>query len=111
MVGFVMVMPLFLMVVLALLGLAMALHARMILVDSAAEGARAGSLSGAGPELAVYRTQELIAAALPAEYANAVRARELVVEGVAVIRVEVTAPMPLPGMPGTLEVRADAPLE
>ncbi|MGO1590976.1 MAG: TadE/TadG family type IV pilus assembly protein [Ancrocorticia sp.] len=109
MVGFAMVMPLFLLVALALLGLAMTLHARMILVDSAAEGARVGAVGGTA--LAEQRTRELITAALPAEYAQDVVASESVIGGVAILRVEVTAPLPVPGMPGALEVQADAPIE
>lgn len=110
-VGFVMVLPLVLLVMLALLGLAMSLHARMILLDSAAEGARAGSLAGAGTQLAEEHTRELIVGALPSEYADDVRATEVETGGAAVIRVEVAAPLPMVGWAGTIEVAADAPIE
>lgn len=112
-VGFAMVMPLLLIVVLALIGLAMALHARMIIVDSAAEGARAGAHSSAGLKAAENRTRELITASLPSEYGQSVHARHRSVGGVVVVEVTVTSPVPILGIasPATMEVRAHASIE
>lgn len=112
-VGFVMVAPLLLLVVVALLGLAMTLYARMIVVDSVAEGARAGAHSGAGVQVAERRTRELIVASLPGEYGSAVHATHRSVGGVAVLEVVVACPVPILGLvgPATMEVRAHATIE
>lgn len=112
-VGFAMVAPLLLLVVVALIGLAMALHARMIIVDSAAEGARAGAHARAVLEVAESRTRELITASLPEEYGQRVRAQQRIIGGVPVVEVIVTSPIPILGIatPANMEVRAHASIE
>ncbi|MFT0846661.1 TadE/TadG family type IV pilus assembly protein [Actinomycetaceae bacterium L2_0104] len=112
-VGFALVAPLLLIVALALIGMAMALHARVIILDSAAEGARAGSSLNSGLEAAESRTRELIVASLPEEYGRDVRAGYRNVAGVAVVEVVVTSPVPILGVsgPATMEVRAHAAIE
>ena len=109
--GFVMVVPLLLMVALALLGLATALHVRLIILDSAAEGARLGAYTNL--DLARTRTSELISAALPHEYGENIRAAYRDVRGVSVVEVTVVSPIPILGMigPTTMEVRAHAAIE
>ncbi len=109
--GFVMVAPLLLIVMLAFLGMAMALHARMIVLDSAAEGARLGAYTSL--DVARARTSELISAALPREYGENVRAVYREVGGVPVVEVTVISPVPILGMagPATMEVRAHAAVE
>ncbi|MFT3945091.1 MAG: hypothetical protein QM705_14885 [Ancrocorticia sp.] len=109
--SFVMVAPLLLLVSLALLGLAMALHARVIVLDSAAEGARFGTHTSL--DLARSRTSELIGAALPREYGEQVSAVYRNVAGVPVVEVSVVCPIPMLGMlgPATMEVRAHAAVE
>ena len=109
--GFVMVAPLLLIVTLALLGLAMALHVRLIVLDSAAEGARLGAYTSL--DLARSRTSELISSALPREYGENIRAAYRDVGGVNVVEVTVVSPVPILGMVGlaTMEVRAHAAVE
>ncbi len=109
--GFVMVAPLLLIVALAFLGLAMALHVRVIVLDSAAEGARLGAHTDL--DLARARTGELIGAALPKEYGEQVHAAYRDVGGVSVVEVTVVSPIPILGMvgPATMEVRAHAAVE
>lgn len=109
--GFVMVVPLLLMVALALLGLATALHARLIILDSAAEGARLGAYTNL--DLARTRTSELISAALPREYGENIQAAYRDVGGVPVVEVTVVSPVPILGMigPAMMEVRAHAAVE
>ena len=106
-----MVAPLLLAVALAFLGLAMALHVRVIVLDSAAEGARFGAHTDL--DLARSRTSELIGAALPKEYGEQVKAAYRDVGGVSVVEVTVVSPIPFLGMvgPATMEVRAYAAVE
>lgn len=100
-VQFVMVGALVLAVFLALLQLALALHVRNILQDSAAEGARAGGIAGATPADAATRTRYLITLALPSSFAADVTASRGSHSGVAVIRVDVRATLPIVGLTGT----------
>lgn len=93
---------------------ALVLHVRNTLVDSAAEGARHAALLGSGHEEGVARTVELITAGLSPRYAEDVTARTTELGGVAVVRVEVCAPVPVVGLlgpAGRLEVGAHAVLE
>lgn len=91
--------------------LALALHVRATLVDCAAEGARYGALAGSSPDAGAERARELIASALAPGFADDVRAGTAVVDGLPVVRVEVTAPLPVLGLLGpggvvTVEGRA-----
>jgi len=89
----------------------MALHARLIVLDSAAEGARLGAYTSL--DLARSRTSELISSALPREYGENIRAAYRDVGGVNVVEVTVVSPVPILGMVGlaTMEVRAHAAVE
>ena len=82
------------------LQLALALHVRTTLIDCAAEGAHLAALVGNTLPDGVVRTQDLIATALAPGFAQDVTARHLVVDGVPVVEVQVTAPLPVAGLLG-----------
>ncbi len=82
------------------LQLVLVLHVRATLVDCAAEGARYGALADSSPEAGAERARELIASALAPTFADDVRAEATVVDDLPVVRVEVTAPLPLAGLLG-----------
>ncbi len=84
----------------AVLQLVLVLHVRATLVDCAAEGARYGALEGSGPQEGAQRARDLIATALAPGFADDVWATRTVVDGLPVVRVEVTAPLPLVGLLG-----------
>lgn len=84
----------------AVLQLVLVLHVRATLVDCAAEGARYAALEGGSPQDGAQRARELIASALAPGFADDVRAETTVVDGLPVVRVEVTAPLPLVGLVG-----------
>jgi len=93
------------------LQLALVQHVRSTLVDCAAEGARYGALADRSPADGAARATELIASALHPRYASDVTARRTVADGLDVVRVEVTAPLPVLGLlgpGGTLTVAGHA---
>lgn len=94
-VDFVLVGALVVLLFVALLQLALALHVRNVLIDSAAEGARYGALDGNHADDAVSRTEDLIVAALHPRFAQEVSAA--LVHGPAgdILTVTVRAPLPL----------------
>jgi hypothetical protein len=95
----------------AVLQLTIVQHVRNTLVDSAAEGARYGALAGHDPSDGAERSRDLIAQSLSPAYAQGVSAGRTTLDGVAVIEVEVEAPLPLVGLVGpvgTLTVRGHA---
>ncbi|MBX9243566.1 pilus assembly protein [Actinotalea ferrariae] len=79
------------------LQLTLALHVRSTLVDCAAEGARYGALADRGPADAERRTRELITMTLAPRFADDVVAEATTVEGLPVVRVQVTAALPVLG--------------
>lgn len=79
----------------ALIQLALALHVRNILIDSAAEGARFGAIDGNEASDAAERTHALITASLNDRFASDIGAVRASVEGVEMIEVTVSAPLPL----------------
>lgn len=98
----------------AVLQLTLALHVRNTLVDCAAQGARYAAAAGRAPSDGVERTSALAAASLSAAYAGEVAAERTVVDGLDVIEVTVTAPLPVLGLlgpGGALTVRAHALVE
>ena len=99
-VDFVLVGALTTMVFAAVLQLVLVLHVRATLIDCAAEGARYGALADSSPEAGAARTRELITSALAADFADDVHAEATVVDDLPVLRVEVTAPLPLVGLLG-----------
>jgi hypothetical protein len=99
---------------LAVLQLALALHVRTTVLDSAAEGARFAALADRDLEAGAQRTDELITAALGGDYGRDIRVGTTRWGGVDVAVVTVTVPLPLLGLIGVddgLEVSGHAPLE
>lgn len=108
-VGFIGTVGLFLLLVYTIMSLALTWYVREILIDSAMEGARAGSLDGAGTPVAIQRTTDLITSTLPDPYAANVSARATA----GALVVTVTSPAPLVGFLGNdlIEVQAHVPVE
>lgn len=79
---------------------ALAVHVRALAIDAAAEGARVAARADRGPADGVARTRELLAASLNGSYARDVTARETTLDGLPVIEVEVTTPLPVVGLLG-----------
>lgn len=79
------------------LQLTLALHVRATLIDCAAEGARYGALADRTPDDGAARARELIAVSLAPGVAQDVVAEATTVDGVPVVRVEVTAALPVLG--------------
>lgn len=99
---------------LAVVQLALALHVRNTLLDAAAEGARYAALAGSSPGAGIARTQDLISAAISADYAGGVSASSTSVGGVSAIQMTVRATLPVVGLLGperALEVSGHAAVE
>ncbi|WP_182113447.1 MULTISPECIES: TadE/TadG family type IV pilus assembly protein [unclassified Actinotalea] len=79
------------------LQLTLALHVRATLIDCAAEGARYGALADRTPEDGARRTRELVALSLAPGVAQDVVAEATTVDGLPVVRVEVSAALPVLG--------------
>lgn len=99
-VEFALVTPLLLLVALAVLQVTLALHVRSTLTAAAAEGARAGALAGSGLGVAESRTRDVLVDALGGDAAQEVTASRVRLNGVEVVRVRVTARLPLLGTLG-----------
>lgn len=99
-VDFVLVGGLVTVLLVAVLQLGLALHVRTVLTDAAAEGARLAARADRGPADGVHRTQELISGALAEGYAQDVDAQYLTRDGLATVRVTVSAPLPVIGLIG-----------
>ena len=99
-VEFALVTPLLLRVALAVLQVTLARPVRSTLTAAAAEGARAGALAGSGLGVAEARTRDVLADALGGDAAQDVRAARTRIDGVDVVRVQVTARLPLLGTLG-----------
>lgn len=99
-VEFALVTPLLLLVALAVLQVTLALHVRSTLTAAAAEGARAGALAGSGLAVAESRTRQVLADALGGDSAEDIVASRTRLDGVEVVRVRVTARLPLLGTLG-----------
>lgn len=80
--------------------LAFALHVRNTLIDCAGEGARHAALQGTSLQDGVNHTKQLIEAALPSSYSRDVAAFITEHEGIAVVEVQIRAPLPLTGFVG-----------
>ncbi len=94
----------------SVLQLGFALHVRATLIDCAAEGARYGAMADREPVDGAARAADLITMSLASAYAQDVTATRAVLDGLPVIEVEVTAPLPMLGLvgPTTLTVRGHA---
>jgi len=113
-VEFVLVSVLVVTIVVALVQLVLGLHVRNTLVDAASEGARHAALVGAGPAEGVARTRELVSVSLSPRYARDVVASQVERGGAMLVRVEVSAPLPVLGLigpSGVLNVSGHAVLE
>lgn len=113
-VEFVLVGVLLTFLTLAVLQLALALHVRNTVLDSAAEGARYGALADNEPADSVQRTIELISTAIGPDYARDVSVREGSWMGVPAVIVTVRTTLPLAGLLGpdrALEVEGHAARE
>ncbi len=104
---FALVTPLLLLVALAVLQVTLALHVRSTLTAAAAEGARAGALAGSGLRVAEVRTREVLADALGGDTAQDIVASRVRLDGVDVVRVRVTARLPLLGTLGPTALTVD----
>ncbi len=114
MVDFVLVGGLVTVLFAGVLQLTVVLHVRNTLIDCAAQGARYAAAAGREPADGAGRTRELAAAALSSAYARDVAATRTTVDGLDVVEVSVTAPMPVLGLlgpGGALTVRAHALME
>ena len=78
----------------------LAVHVRNTLIDCAAEGARYAALADRTPQDGVERTTALIATSLSPAFADDVVAGETVLDGVPVMEVRVSAPLPIAGLVG-----------
>lgn len=99
-VEFALVAPLLLLLALAVLQVALAMHVRATLTSAVAEGARAAALAGADPAAGVRRTRTLLAQNLAGSVVDDVTAQRGVVDGLAVMTVRVTAVLPMVGLLG-----------
>jgi hypothetical protein len=75
----------------------LALHVRNTLISCASEGARVGARAGADPADGVARTRQLIGQSISPRFAQDVTADVVEVDGVRVVAVRVTAPLPVLG--------------
>lgn len=99
-VDFVLVGALLTLVFVGVVQLGALLHVRNTLVDCASEGARYGAFADRTPADAAQRTRDLISASLSQRYATDVQADLLDVGGVRMVRVTVSAPLPVIGLFG-----------
>ena len=101
-------------VFLAVVQLAVAVHVRNTLIASAADGARVAAMADQRLADGVAETRAAIARSLSPSYARDVLAQRVVVDGLALVEVEVRAPLPVVGLVGpggAMVVRAHAVLE
>lgn len=105
---FVLVMVLLVPIVLGIVQTGLVLHVRNTLTAAASDGARAGARFGAGPEDAIERSRELVAAALADSFARDISAREITLDGIPTIEVVIAAAVPALGLLGpTVNLRVD----
>ncbi len=91
--------------------LALVQHIRNTLTDCASEGARFGALADRTPADGADRTRELVGVSLASRFADDVEADFVVIDGIEMVEVRVTAPLPLVGLLGpadALTVRGHA---
>lgn len=110
-VEFVMVGGLVMVLFAGLLQLAVALHVRNTLIDCAAEGARFAAMADRSLDAGAQRAEDLAAMSLSAALGVRAEAREIVLDGVAVVEIRVEARLPVLGLlgpAGALEVTGHA---
>jgi Flp pilus assembly protein TadG len=99
-VDFVLVMVVLVPLFLGILQIGLVLHVRNTVTAAAAEGARYAATADRGPSDGVRRAREQIRAAVAADFASDVSARQVEVRGVPGVRVDVAAEVPPLGMWG-----------
>lgn len=99
-VDFVLVSVLVLALFLGIVQVVLAVHVRAIVIDSAGEGARLAGRADRSPSDGVERTRTLIDAALSERFAQEITAREIERDGLRVVEVTVTTPLPVVGLLG-----------
>ena len=104
---FALVAPLVLLVGLAVVQLALALHVRSTLTAAAAEGARRGALADSGPREAERTTRAVLASTLAAGVVEDVSASTTSIQGLPVVDVRVRARLPLLGLLGSTALVVD----
>ena len=97
---FALVAPLVLLVALAVLQVALALHVRATLTAAAAEGARRGALADSGMRAAEATTRSVLASTLAGGVVDDVRATTARVDGLPVVAVRIDARLPVLGLLG-----------
>jgi len=97
---FVMVATLVLILSIGALQLALLLHARNVAMSSASEGARRAARADATPADGVDRATALLEDSLRPGYADSVTATVRVQDGLRVVEVTITAPLPVLGLLG-----------
>lgn len=99
-VEFALVTPLLLLLAMAVLQVALAMHVRATLTSAAAEGARAAALAGADPQAGVRRARDLLAQNIAGSIVTGVSAERTSISGLAVIAIRINATLPLVGLLG-----------
>jgi Flp pilus assembly protein TadG len=99
-VEFTLVAPLALIVMLAVLQLALAMHVRSTIITAAAEGARIAAMMDADLAAGEERTREILANNMAGAAVTDVRAQRSNHQGLSIITVDVTADLPLIGFFG-----------
>lgn len=99
-VDFVLVGALVTVIFVALLQLALALHVRNTVADAASSAARYGVLGDRSPADAHQRATMLVATALGPHYVHDVEVNVETGNGLNILRVTITAPLPLIGLLG-----------
>ena len=84
----------------AVVQLTLAVHVRNTLVDCAAEGARYAALADRSPQDGAARTRALIGLSLAPGFADDVTVGTTTIDGLAVVEVRVSAPLPVAGLIG-----------
>ena len=112
-VEFALVTPILLIVVLAVVQVILAIHVRSTMTAAAAEGARAAALAGSSMAVGERRTRDVLADAIGGGAATAITASRIREGEIPMIRVRVTARLPLLGLlgPETLIVDGHALVE
>ena len=99
-VDFVLVLVVLVPLLLGLLQLGLVLHVRNTLTAAASEGARYAATVDRGPAEGAARTRQQVRDALSGRFARHVSAREVMVDGVPGVRVDVRAEVPPLGLWG-----------
>lgn len=94
---FAMVAGLVVFLFLGVMQLGLALHVRNTLTLAASEGARAGARLDASPEEGVARARQVVTGSLSARFAQHISAGHATVDGVRVVVVTISAPIPVIG--------------